>query len=159
MIRKGSKVVYPKHGAGKVVDIYKETVNGKEKEYLKIKFFNSPTTVSIPKSRAKEMGLREPLSKTNIRKTLKLLGKKIPIKKRTLKNLDGMAKDLLNSGKLEDAIDLINTLKSLARHKEKENKNFSYSYLDRLEIAGDFVKSEIDIVLGKKAAERYEDKM
>jgi hypothetical protein len=61
----------------------------------------------------------------------------------------------MNTGKIEDAINLVNLLKSLAKQKEEENKNFSYSYSDRLEIAVDFIKSEILLVLGKNALKKY----
>lgn len=46
MFKKGEKVIYPKHGVGKIVDIYKEAVNSKLEEYYRIQFFNSHTTVS-----------------------------------------------------------------------------------------------------------------
>lgn len=156
MIRKGSQVVYPKHGAGKIIDIYNEHINGNEVQYYKIQFFNSPATVAIPAKKAKEMGLRLPLSKNVLKKALQQLGKSVPITKNTLKDLDVFSKEKLESGKFEDVIELINTLKSLAKHKEEENKNFSYSYMDRLEIAHDFITSEITMVLGKAAIQKYD---
>ncbi|MBU0976648.1 MAG: CarD family transcriptional regulator [Patescibacteria group bacterium] len=156
MFKRGEKVVYPRHGAGKVEQITTESIGDNKAKYYKIKFFNSPVTVSVPIDKASELGLRLPLSKTNIRKTLKTLNTRVRINKKTLVSLDNISREKLNSGKLEDAIDLMNLLRSLAKQKEEENKNFSYSYSDRLEVASEFIKSEIAIVLGKNVLKRYE---
>lgn len=154
MFKKGEKVVYPKHGAGKIVDTYQESLRGEQK-YYRIKFFNSPATVSIPVDKADELGLRTPLSKNKLREALRKLGRKVKITRNTLVTLDAITKKKLNSGKVEDVIDLVNLLKSLAKKKEEENKNFSYSYSDRLEVALEFIKSEVAMVLGENATRRY----
>jgi len=156
MFRKGEKVVYPRHGAGKIETIYTQELNNKKLKYYKIKFVDSKVSVSIPVNNAEELGLRKPLSKRKIRYALKKLYKRVKINRKTLMNLDTTSKDKLGSGKFEDVIDLVNTLKSLAKQKEEENKNFSYSYSDRLEIAEDFIKSEVEIVLGKNLLKRYD---
>lgn len=155
MYRKGEKVVYPKHGAGKIADIYKEKISDEKEKYYKIKFFESPIDIAIPVEKAEELGLRSPLSRSALQRELKRLNRKLRITKKTLVNLDPVSKIKLNSGKMDDAIDLVNLLKSLAKQKEEENKNFSYSYSDRLEIAMDFIKSEVQLVLGEKALKRY----
>lgn len=153
--RKGEKVVYPRYGAGKIEEIHTEALNDKKQKYYRIQFLNSPVTVSIPIDKADEMGLRSPLSKTELRKALKGLNKKVRINKKTLVSLDVTSKQKLNSGTIEDVIELVNLLKSLAKQKEEENKNFSYSYSDRLEVSLEFIKSEVGLVLGKKAIEKY----
>jgi CarD family transcriptional regulator len=154
MFKKGEKVVYPKHGAGKIVEVYKEKVGSKEKQYYRIQFLNSSTTVSVPKDNAKGLGLRHPLSKSRLRDTVRRLGKKVKITRNTLVTLDSVSKEKLNSGKAEDVVELVNLLKSLAKKKEEENKNFSYSYSDRLEVALDFIRSEVALVLGENVAKR-----
>lgn len=156
--RKGSEVVYPKHGAGKIVAKTTETIGGEELEYFKVEFLKSPTTVSIPVEKAEEMGLRRPLEEKELKKELKNIGKRVKITKKTLKTIDATSKEKLESGKLEDIIDLVNLLRSIARKKEKENKNFSYSYSTRLEISIDFILSEIETVLGKRAVDEYREK-
>jgi CarD family transcriptional regulator len=155
MFKKGEKVIYPKHGAGKIIDIFNENINKEKVKYLKIQFFNSQVTVSIPIPKAEEMGLRYPLSRNALKKALKSLNKKQKINKKTLITLDFISKEKMNTGKIEDAINLVNLLKSLAKQKEEENKNFSYSYSDRLEIAVDFIKSEVLLVLGKNTLKKY----
>ncbi|MDD3648245.1 MAG: CarD family transcriptional regulator [Candidatus Dojkabacteria bacterium] len=156
MFKRGEKVVYPRHGAGKVEQITTENVGDQTLKYYKIKFFNSPVTVSVPIEKAAELGLRPPLSRASTRKALRELNKRIRINKKTLVTLDNISREKLNSGRLEDAIELVNLLRSLAKQKEEENKNFSYSYSDRLEVASEFIKSEIVLVLGKNALKRHE---
>ena len=155
MFRKGEKVVYPKHGAGKIISIYREKIEGKPKCYLRIKFFNSPATVSVPVEGAKRLGLRYPLSRVALKEALGNLNKKVKIGKDTLVTLDKISREKLNSGRIDDVIDLVNILRSLAKKKEEENKNFSYSYSDRLDIALDFIKSEAGLVLGKGVLKKY----
>lgn len=155
MYKKGEKVVYPKHGAGKIVAIYEEQVGNEKKKYYRIQFLNSPTTVSVPVEQADELGLRNPLSKNKLREILRKLGKTAKITRNTLVTLDSISKEKLNSGKVEDVVYLVNLLRSLAKKKEEENKNFSYSYSDRLEVALEFIKSEATLVLGQNAAKRY----
>jgi len=155
MFKKGQKVIYPKHGAGKIIEIYKELISGQKLKYYKIQFTNSQIKVSIPAQKALELGLRSPLAKENMEKVLEKLNKQYRVDKSILVNLDSISREKLNSGKFEDALYLVNLLQSLARQKEEENKNFSYSYSDCLEIALDFLKSEIALVLGKTALRKY----
>jgi len=154
--KKGSKVIYPRHGAGKICAVYKEIINGEEKEYYKIQFIKSNTTVAVPAQTAQELGMREPLNSKELAKVLKELNKQVKIDRKTLMTLDAISKTNLSTGKIEDMIYLVNLLKSLAKQKEEENKNFSYSYSDRLEIAEDFILSEVEIVLGKNEVKKYE---
>ncbi len=153
MFKKGEKVVYPRHGAGKIIAI--EKIGEDNEKYYKIKFFNSSVLVSVPVKKAEEMGLRRPMTKKELTKALRSLGEKIKITKKTLVTLDAVSREKLASGKVEDMVYLVNLLKSLAKQKEEENKNFSYSYSDRLEIAHDFLKSEIELVMGKNAIKKY----
>ncbi len=156
MFRKRQKVVYPRHGAGKIIDKYTVESDGKKQEYYKVKFYDSPITISIPQKKAEELGLREPCSKTKIKRELRKLGNKVKVTKSLMKKLDETAKEKLLSGKFSDAIKLVNILKSIAEKKEKENKNFSYTASQRLENVLNFIKSETEMVLGKRETEKYE---
>jgi len=156
MFKKRQKVVYPRHGAGKIVDVYKQSIGEEKKPYYKIEFLDSTVSVSIPVDSALEMGLREPASRTALLRELRNLNKRVKITRDTLTTLDFAAQERLKSGKIEDAILLVNTLRSLAKQKEKENKNFSYSASQRLEIALNFIKSEVELVLGKTAIKKYD---
>lgn len=156
MFKKREKVVYPRHGAGKIIDKYEAQVNGEKNEYYKIEFFNSPINLSVPIENAREMGLRNPVSKYKLRKALKGLWKRAKITDSTMKSLDDISKEKLASGEIEDAVSLVNILKSLARKKEEESKNFSYSASQRLETAISFISSEVELVLGRKALSYYD---
>ncbi|MFX1537551.1 MAG: hypothetical protein ACFFDI_25390 [Promethearchaeota archaeon] len=77
------------------------------------------------------------------------------ITENVIKNLDEISKEHLLSGDFEDAIYLYNLLTSLARKKAKENKNFSYSATQTNETVLNFIYSEVELVLGAKAVQRY----
>ncbi|MDD3647926.1 MAG: CarD family transcriptional regulator [Candidatus Dojkabacteria bacterium] len=156
MFKKNEKVIYPRFGAGKIIKRFKLAVGGEEREYLKVEFFNSAITVSVPVEKADELGLRKPLTKKGLLTKLANLGSKVNITDRTLKELDEVSRRRLLSGGIEDTIKLVNTLKSLAKKKREENKNFSYTVSEQMEIAVEFLKSEIELVLGKKAVRQYD---
>ena len=155
IFKKKENIVYPRHGAGKVIDICTQIVAGAKQKYYRLTFLNSSVTISVPVSNASKLGLRHPRSKTNVKKILSTLGNRRRISSNTLKQLDTITKENLDSGGLEDAVILVNILKSLAKQKEEENKNFSYSYSTRLEVSMDFIRSEALLVLGKRAIEKY----
>jgi CarD family transcriptional regulator len=155
MFKKGSKIIYPRHGAGKITNKKKIKINGETEDYYILAFLDSPVIVSIPQKKAEELGLRKPLTPHKIKKILKKLGNTIEITEELLKNLDNISKDLLLSGNFEDAVYLFNLLTSLARKKERDNKNFSYSASEILENTKEFLLSEIKNVLGEKAFPRY----
>jgi len=155
MFRKRDKIVYPRHGAGKIVDKYEVNFNGEKKDYYKIEFYNSPVDISVPIDNAQEIGMRYPLSKHALRKVLKKLGRRVKITGDVMKKLDEICKENLLSGRIEDAIRLVNLLRSLSEKKKNESKNFSYSASQRLETALDFIKSEVELVLGEGALNRY----
>ena len=59
MYEVGDKVVYPHHGAGKIMKIEQKEVLGQLREYLTIQILHNDKTVMVPVENADRAGLRK----------------------------------------------------------------------------------------------------
>lgn len=59
MYQVGDKVVYPHHGAGKIMRIEQKDVLGQQREYLTIQILHNDMTVMVPVENADRAGLRK----------------------------------------------------------------------------------------------------
>lgn len=146
MFKKGDDIIYPVYGAGKIIDIYQEEIDGEASQYYKIELAESKMSVSLPVDRATELGLRYPLSKAEFEKMLAKLEGEFEVDKEIFSNLDAFGKEKLNTGKVSDVIDLIHALKG----KKAERDRLSFNENKRLETAMNFLKSEAELVFGEK---------
>ena len=69
----GDKVVYPHHGAGKVLKKEKKEVLGEVREYLTIKILHNDMTVMVPCCNAGKAGLRRVIDEETVKKVLNVL--------------------------------------------------------------------------------------
>ena len=69
----GDNVVYPHHGAGKVLKKEQKTVLGEEREYLTIKILHNDMTVMVPCENAGKAGLRRVIGEEAVIKVLSVL--------------------------------------------------------------------------------------
>ena len=69
----GDSVVYPHHGAGKVVRKEMKEVLGEEREYLTIKILHNDMTVMVPTANASMAGLRRVIDAETLQKVLEVL--------------------------------------------------------------------------------------
>jgi CarD family transcriptional regulator len=69
----GDSVVYPHHGAGKVIRKEMKTVLGESREYLTIKILHNEMTVMVPTANAAVAGLRRVIDPETCQKVLGLL--------------------------------------------------------------------------------------
>jgi CarD family transcriptional regulator len=69
----GDSVVYPHHGAGKVLRKEEKTVLGESREYLTIKILHNDMTVMVPTQNAALAGLRRVIDEETVQKVLALL--------------------------------------------------------------------------------------
>ena len=149
MYKKGETIIYPVYGISKINRIYKEMVDGVEKEYYEITFENG-LFISVPTDQAEKLGLRYPLSKAELKKAAKNLSKKIRIKEEALSTLADVSKEKLATGKTEDAVELIRMLTSAEKMKQEKNHNLSLTEQTNLTSAVNFVRSEVLSVFGQK---------
>jgi CarD family transcriptional regulator len=69
----GDNVVYPHHGAGKVIRKERKEVLGEEREYLTIKILHNDMTVMVPTENAALAGLRRVIDEETVKKVLAVL--------------------------------------------------------------------------------------
>lgn len=155
MYKINETVVYPIYGCGKIKNIVKENIGGEIKEYYEFDFPDTNINVSIPVVQADTLGVRKPMKKEDLKNTLKSLWKKVKIDKDEVLNMESISRDFLNTGLVEDAIKLINIIKASEKSKSETNKVLSFSDERSLQIAINFIRTEVEHVLGKKAAKEY----
>jgi CarD family transcriptional regulator len=69
----GDNVVYPHHGAGKVLKKERKKMFGEEREYLTIKILHNDMTVMVPCENAGKAGLRRVIDEDTVKKVLAVL--------------------------------------------------------------------------------------
>ncbi len=69
----GDNVVYPHHGAGKVLKKEMKEVLGEKREYLTIKILHNDMTVMVPTANAAVAGLRRVIDEETLQKVLAVL--------------------------------------------------------------------------------------
>ena len=69
----GDNVVYPHHGAGKVLKKERRKMFGEEREYLTIKILHNDMTVMVPCENAGVTGLRRVIDEETVQKVLGVL--------------------------------------------------------------------------------------
>ena len=69
----GDQVVYPHHGAGKVLKKEMKEVLGENREYLTIKILHNDMTVMVPCCNADKAGLRRVIGEADVKKVLSIL--------------------------------------------------------------------------------------
>jgi CarD family transcriptional regulator, regulator of rRNA transcription len=69
----GDKVVYPHHGAGKVLKKEKKEMLGESREYLTIKILHNDMTVMVPSDSAGRAGLRRVIGEPEVERVLAVL--------------------------------------------------------------------------------------
>jgi CarD family transcriptional regulator len=69
----GDNVVYPHHGAGKVLKKEQKEIFGEKREYLTIKILHNDMTVMVPTENAALAGLRRVIDEETVKKVLDVL--------------------------------------------------------------------------------------
>jgi CarD family transcriptional regulator len=69
----GDSVVYPHHGAGKVLKKESKVLLGQERIYLTIKILHNDMTVMVPSEKATQVGLRRVIDEETVEKVLAVL--------------------------------------------------------------------------------------
>ena len=66
----GDKVVYPHHGAGKIVKKEQKEILGQKREYLTIQILYNDMTVMVPTENADKAGLRKVIGEETVDEVL-----------------------------------------------------------------------------------------
>jgi len=113
----GDNVVYPHHGAGKVLKKERRKMFGEEREYLTIKILHNDMTVMVPCENAHLAGLRRVIDEETVKKVLAVLQDEIS---EMPKNWNRRFKHNRDKIKTGDVFELAEVVRNLAiREQEK----------------------------------------
>ncbi len=73
MFRKGDKVIFPHHGAAIIEDLTEREFLGEKKKYFVLRLAYGDLTLMVPVDSTEEVGLREVVSKREVKKVLDVL--------------------------------------------------------------------------------------
>ena len=73
MFRKGDTVVHPEHGAAVIEELRTREILGERKKYLVLRVAYGDLTLMIPVESTEEVGLREVVSKNEVKKVMNVL--------------------------------------------------------------------------------------
>ena len=122
-------VVYPTHGVGKITAIEDKEIAGTSLEMFVIAFHKEKMTLSVPTSRAKDVGLRSLSSKDEIAKAMTTLKGKPKVKKAMWSRRAQEYEQKINSG---DLIAIAEVVRDLHRYDEQREQSYSERQLYEL---------------------------
>ena len=75
MFSKGDRVIYPHHGAAVIEDLTTRDFLGEKKKYFVLRLTHGDLTLMVPVDNTEEVGLREVVSKREVKKVFDVLKK------------------------------------------------------------------------------------
>jgi len=155
MFCKGDTVIYPIHGIANIIKIEEIEFNGEKRQYYKLEFPAKSLSISVPAQSATNIGLRKPLEKRTLLEALNKLSTKNKVPEEELEKIVEDSQELLNSGITQDSVSVINHIRAWKQIREGNGKMLTTSCRNYLTIAQDFLKQEVELVLGEKALSTY----
>jgi CarD family transcriptional regulator len=152
----GDNVVYPHHGAGKVLKKERKKMFGEEREYLTIKILHNDMTVMVPCENAGKAGLRRVIDEDTVKKVLAVLQDDVS---EMPKNWNRRFKHNRDKIKTGDIYELAEVVRNLAIREHE--KGLSTGEKQMFTRAKKILASELMYALDKDedAAEAYLDEL
>jgi len=152
----GDHVVYPHHGAGKVVSKEQMEVLGTTREYLTIKILHNDMTVKVPTENAALAGLRRVIDEETVKKVLDVLQDEVS---EMPKNWNRRFKHNRDKIKTGDIYELAEVVRNLALRESE--KGLSTGEKQMFTRAKKILASELMYALDKdeEEAEAYLDEL
>ncbi len=152
----GDSVVYPHHGAGRVVKKESKSILGEERDYLTIKILHNDMTVMVPCENAGKAGLRRIIDEEAIKKVLACLRDDVS---EMPKNWNRRFKHNRDKIKTGDILELAEVVRNLALREHE--KGLSTGEKQMFTRAKKILASELMYALDKdeEEAEIYLDEL
>jgi CarD family transcriptional regulator len=152
--RVGDKVVYPHHGAGKVLKKERKEMLGEAREYLTIKILHNDMTVMVPSDSAGHAGLRRVIGQKEVERVLAVLRDEVS---QMPKNWNRRFKHNRDKMKTGDVFELAEVVRNLATRDFE--KGLSTGEKQMFTRAKKILSSELMYALDmeEKEAEEYLD--
>jgi CarD family transcriptional regulator, regulator of rRNA transcription len=152
----GDHVVYPHHGAGKILSKEEIDVLGERCEYLTIKILHNDMTVKVPAEKASIVGLRRVIDEETVKKVLDVLQDEVS---EMPKNWNRRFKHNRDKIKTGDIYELAEVVRNLALRESE--KGLSTGEKQMFTRAKKILASELMYALDKdeEEAEEYLDEL
>ena len=113
----GDNVVYPHHGAGKVLKKEARTMFGQERIYLEIKILHNDMTVMVPSENAAKAGLRRVIDEETVKKVLGVLGDECSEMPKNWNRRFKHNRDKIKTGDIYELAEVVRNLAVREHHK------------------------------------------
>jgi CarD family transcriptional regulator len=113
----GDNVVYPHHGAGKVLKKERRKMFGEEREYLTIKILHNDMTVMVPCENAHLAGLRRVIDEETVKKVLAVLQDEISEMPKNWNRRFKHNRDKIKTGDIYELAEVVRNLAIREHHK------------------------------------------
>ncbi len=113
----GDHVVYPHHGAGKVLKKEIKKVFGEEREYLTIKILHNEMTVMVPCENAHLAGLRRVIDEETVKKVLAVLEDQVSEMPKNWNRRFKHNRDKIKTGDIYELAEVVRNLAIREHHK------------------------------------------
>ena len=147
----GDRVVYPHHGAAVIKKKESREVSGEKVDYFVLHMAHGDLTLSVPVDKAEEVGMRPPISRSDVEDLFRLIGKRDV---REPANWSRRFKNHQEKMKSGDVYQVAEVVRNLAlREKGKGLSTAEKSMLDR---ARSILVSELSFALDVTEEEALE---
>lgn len=161
MFNVGDEVVYPMHGAGKIVSIEERAILNERQSYYIIKM-PGEVKVMVPTAKAEEVGVRNVIDEESAQKVMKVLGAdstemSMNWNKRYRENMDKM-----KTGDIFEVADIVRNLsfkqkeKGLSTGEKKMLLNAKQILISELVLAEKKDENEVEEAVESKIDQAYE---
>ena len=113
----GDNVVYPHHGAGKVLKKERRKMFGEEREYLTIKILHNDMTVMVPCENAGVTGLRRVIDEETVQKVLAVLADDVSEMPKNWNRRFKHNRDKIKTGDIYELAEVVRNLAIREHHK------------------------------------------
>lgn len=141
----GDKAVYPAQGVAEIVSIEEKDIAGNRMQFYVLRLLDSDRKIMVPVRNAESVGLRPPISETEIRDIFAILKERaIAFDNQTWNRRYRGFMDKIKTGSIFDVAEVMRDLSRL-----RQDKALSYGERRMLETARALIVKEIAVARGK----------
>lgn len=154
----GDKVVYPHHGAGKVLKKEKKTLLGEKREYLTIQILHNDMTVMVPCENTGVAGLRRVIDNATVKKVVGVLQDDVSEMPGNWNRRFKHNREKIRTGDIFELAEVIRNLSALESEKglssgEKQmfvraKRILASEFMYALNMSEEEAEAHVDVILG-----------
>ncbi|MBI4898038.1 MAG: CarD family transcriptional regulator [Actinobacteria bacterium] len=158
----GDKVVYPHHGAGKVLKKEKKVLLGEKREYLTIRILHSDMTVMVPSENTGVAGLRRVIDHATVKKVVGVLQDEVSDMPGNWNRRFKHNREKIRTGDIFELAEVIRNLAALESEKglssgEKQmfvraKRILASEFMYALDMSEEDAEAHVDDLLGQSEA-------